>query len=304
MSKVLSQPFVTVAIPTYNSANKFLISALSSAIAQDYSNLEIIVSDNCSTDNTQQIVNSQKDERLRYFRQKINIGANGNFNFCLDEAKGTYIVFLCDDDLIDSDFVSVCINSITNNNSPSFIRTGVRIIDSSDSIVFESKNIVHGDTPDKLFKAWFNKSTSWYLCNTLFNVQALKKIGGMYSLHNVLEDCYAITKLSVNCDWLDVEDIKASFRKYPEQKTFSISIHKWCDDFLGLLDLMCEQINGDVNIFRKQGKNYFGNICRKRARVLPTLKARLISGVIVSRYFGLKYFPIRGLFKIRHSPKN
>ena len=53
---------------------------------------------------------------------------------------------------------------------------------------------------------------------TLFNTSALREIGGLKSLHNVLEDCYAITKLSSRCDWLDIEDIKASFRKYPEQK--------------------------------------------------------------------------------------
>lgn len=305
MSKTPDRPLVTVAIPTYNSANKYLTDALSSALAQTYDSLEIIVSDNCSTDNTSQVVNNLHDKRLRYVRQIKNIGANGNFNFCLEEAKGAYILFLCDDDLIDPDFVSICVGSLpnTNNNGPSFIRTGVRVIGSSNSTLFESKNIVHGKTPEDLFKAWFNKSTSWYLCNTMFKTPALREIGGLHSLHNVLEDCYAITKLAAKCDWVDIEDIKASFRKYPEQKTFSISMQKWCDDSLGLLDLMCERVDGDINVFRKQGKRYFGNLCRKRVRVLPTLKARLISGAIVSRYFGLKYFPIRGLLKIRRSSK-
>ena len=301
MSEIFNQPLVTVAIPTYNCAEKFLSNALSSALAQNYNNLEVIVSDNCSTDNTSQLVNGYNDERLKYVKQKNNIGANGNFNFCLNEAKGEYILFLCDDDLIDPDFISTCISKFTREDGHSFIRTGARVIDSSGKILYEAKNIVQEKTPEQLFNAWFNNTTSWYLCNTLFNTSSLRKIGGMHSLHNVLEDCYAITKLSKKCDWIDVEDIKASFRKYPEQKTFSISIQKWCEDFIGLLDLMCEQIDSDKYYFRKKGMHYFGKLCRKRASVLPTLKARFVSGLTVSRYFGLQYFPIRGLLKIRNS---
>ncbi len=130
-------------------------------------------------------------------------------------------------------------------------------------------------------------------------VSALKEVGGMRSLHNVLEDCYAITKLAARRDWVDVKDVKASFRKYPEQKTFSISMRKWCEDFLALLDLMCDQVCDDKNSFRKDGKRYFGNLCRKRILVLPTLKSRVLTGLVVSRYFGVQYFPVRGMLKIR-----
>ena len=299
MSVLLDQPLVTVAIPTYNGADKFLTNALSSALAQDYDNLEIIVSDNCSTDNTSSVMQSIKDERLKYIKQKVNLGANGNFNFCLNEAKGSYILFLCDDDLIDADFISTCIKRISNASEPSFIRTGMRVIDASGSTLRERTNIVHGDTPEALFQAWFNHSTSWYLCNTLFNKFALKEIGGLKSMHNVLEDCYAITRLASRRDWIDIIDVKASFRKYPEQKTFSIPMKNWCEDFLGLLDLMCEQLNGNAKEFRKQGKRYFGGLCGARARVLSTRRARFIAGAYVARYFGVQYFPLRGVIKAK-----
>ena len=196
MSHTPGKPLVTIAIPTYNSANKYLESAISSALAQTYLNLEIIVSDNCSKDTTPQLIKKYTDKRLRYIRQDKNIGPNRNFNFCLQQAKGSYILFLCDDDLIDSDFISVCIDSMSSSLGHSFVRTGVRVIDPFGSIILESKNIVFGGKPEDLFKAWFSKNTSWYLCNTLFNTSALREIGGLQSLHNVLEDCYAITKLA------------------------------------------------------------------------------------------------------------
>ena len=74
---------VTIAIPTYNRADNYLKQALSSALVQTYRNIEIIVSDNCSTDNTESVVKNFKDSRIRYFKQKKNIGPYKNFNFLL-----------------------------------------------------------------------------------------------------------------------------------------------------------------------------------------------------------------------------
>ena len=92
------EPKVTIAIPTYNRADDYLKQTLKSALNQTYENIEIIVSDNCSTDNTEAVVNSFNDSRIRYFRQQENIGANNNFNFCLKQAKGEYFLLLLDDD--------------------------------------------------------------------------------------------------------------------------------------------------------------------------------------------------------------
>ena len=83
-----SEPLITIAIPTYNRANAYLMQALESAVNQTYRNLEIIVSDNCSTDNTETVVRGFDDPRIRYIRQNENIGANNNFNFCIKRGEG------------------------------------------------------------------------------------------------------------------------------------------------------------------------------------------------------------------------
>ncbi len=106
---------VTIAIPTYNRADNYLKQALSSAVGQTYRNIEIIVSDNCSTDNTESVAKNFKDSRIRYFRQKENIGSNNNCNFCLEHANGIYFLLFFDDDLIDHNFTEACINAINGN---------------------------------------------------------------------------------------------------------------------------------------------------------------------------------------------
>ena len=71
---------VTIGIPTYNRAAGFLHDALSSAVQQTHKNIEIIVSDNASTDDTESLVLGFNDPRIRYIKHAKNIGANNNFN--------------------------------------------------------------------------------------------------------------------------------------------------------------------------------------------------------------------------------
>ena len=79
----INKPLVTIAIPTYNRADGYLRDALKSAMNQTYENIEIVVSDNCSPDNTEDYIKGIDDPRIRYFRQKEGILPNDNFNFCL-----------------------------------------------------------------------------------------------------------------------------------------------------------------------------------------------------------------------------
>lgn len=92
-------PLVTIAIPTFNRA-PLLADCVRSALSQTYSNFEIVVSDNASTDETQAVLSSFHDPRLRVVRQPQNIGLMPNWNACLAEARGAFIVFVADDDRI------------------------------------------------------------------------------------------------------------------------------------------------------------------------------------------------------------
>jgi glycosyltransferase involved in cell wall biosynthesis len=101
-------PLVTIAIPTFNRAS-WLGDCIRSALAQSYQRLEVLVSDNASTDETALVLSRFSDERLRVVRQPTNIGANANWNACLAEAKGAYIVFLPDDDRISPWLLERCV---------------------------------------------------------------------------------------------------------------------------------------------------------------------------------------------------
>lgn len=91
-------PKVSVLIPTYNSAH-FLDEAIQSVLDQTYTDFELIIVDNCSTDNSEQVIAKYlTDKRVTYHKNKTNIGLVGNFNKCLEYAQGEYIKYLCSDD--------------------------------------------------------------------------------------------------------------------------------------------------------------------------------------------------------------
>jgi len=95
----MNKPRVSICIPVYN-AEDFIGAAISSVLGQTYHDYELIVLNNCSTDRTMAVVDGFNDPRIRVIQQQTNIGALGNFNRALAEARGDYVKVLCADDLI------------------------------------------------------------------------------------------------------------------------------------------------------------------------------------------------------------
>jgi glycosyltransferase involved in cell wall biosynthesis len=88
---------VSVIIPTYNRADQ-IEEAARSVLDQTYSNLELLIVDDCSTDNTEEVVKSIDDDRVKYLKHKTNKGQGPARNTAIERAKGEYIAFLDSDD--------------------------------------------------------------------------------------------------------------------------------------------------------------------------------------------------------------
>ncbi len=97
---------VSIGLPTRN-GSKTIRRALDTLLAQTYDNFELIISDNASSDNTGKICEeyAARDSRIRYIRQKENIGMTNNFNFVPRQTRGEYFMWATDDDLWDPNFI-------------------------------------------------------------------------------------------------------------------------------------------------------------------------------------------------------
>lgn len=117
------QPLLSMCIPTYNGGDKLEIclDKLFTSIAGNM-DVEVIVSDNCSTDNTQEIIEKYKaNSCFRYYRNDTNIGFNGNLLLLIEKyAQGKYCWVIGDDDFLDFDAISIVLGVLTNIQ-PAFV---------------------------------------------------------------------------------------------------------------------------------------------------------------------------------------
>jgi glycosyltransferase involved in cell wall biosynthesis len=106
-------PPLTIGLPVYNGQN-YVSESLDSLLAQTYTDFELIISDNASTDGTEEICRAYavRDSRVRYLRQPVNIGAAPNHNYLVQTARGKLFKWTSHDDLYAPKLVERCIEAL------------------------------------------------------------------------------------------------------------------------------------------------------------------------------------------------
>jgi glycosyltransferase involved in cell wall biosynthesis len=110
------QPSVSIGIPVYNGEN-YLGKALDSLLNQTFTDFELIISDNASSDRTQEICleYAAKDARIRYYRNNSNLGAADNYNRVFELSSGKYFKWAAHDDVCAPDYLEKCVEVLENN---------------------------------------------------------------------------------------------------------------------------------------------------------------------------------------------
>lgn len=127
------EPLVSVVVPTYNRP-VYLREAIASALRQTYRNIEVLVRDNASTDETRKVVQSFSDPRLRYFRHATNVGPTENVIDGCREARGEYVANLHDDDVWESSFLEKLVPPLRENSAAGISFCDHYIIDANGKI--------------------------------------------------------------------------------------------------------------------------------------------------------------------------
>lgn len=114
------KPLVSIIVPVYN-AEHFIADCLNSIITQTYEAIEVLVSDDCSSDNTRsELKKFANDDRIKIFLQSKNLGITKNCNFLLTQARGKYVCFFAGDDVMMSSKVSKQVRYMEGNPNVSF----------------------------------------------------------------------------------------------------------------------------------------------------------------------------------------
>ncbi len=136
-----SYPLLTVGIPVFNE-EKYLQNTIKSVLEHEYPNLEILISDNASTDNSYAIAAeyAEKYPYVRLIRQEKNIGATENFKFLLREAGGEYFIWLGGHDILGKGFLTAAAEAMMSDSRLSAVAPFVSQITSEGDILPENIN--------------------------------------------------------------------------------------------------------------------------------------------------------------------
>lgn len=175
---------ISVIIPTWNRA-EYLKIAVESALCQDYSDFEVIITDNASTDQTQLVAESFLSEnRVRYYRNSKNVGARSNYNNAMFQyATGNYVLILSDDDkLTDRSFLSKAANLIKSSPDVVLVSANFRYINLENGNIL---SVTQMNTPAPIVDGkwlWMNYNIqAWCpMLTTVFSREQALRVGGFF----------------------------------------------------------------------------------------------------------------------------
>lgn len=174
---------VTIGIPTYNRCST-LSKAIESVVSQTYLNIEIIIGDNASIDETQALCESyaSKDSRIRYMRHPENIGACNNFNKLLELASGKFFMWLSDDDWIDSSYIEQCLKILCNDSSYSLVCGKCFLYEDGKLLREDKATNIEIDNPIDRIRAFYHTVATNSCFYGVMYTSYLQKIGGLQNV--------------------------------------------------------------------------------------------------------------------------
>lgn len=236
----MKNKLISVIIPVYNN-EKYFERCILSVVNQSYKNIEIIIINDCSTDNVKTIIDKYKkiDKRISNYENEKNMGVGYTRNRGLDLAKGKYIYFLDSDDYIEEKCLELLYKSISRNSSFSCMLKGFKEIDGKRTETYR--------TPEELLLL---QSPSVDI--RLFNKKVIDISGVRFSDLKIAEDLEFIFKLLIFNEHVSfVDEALYTYVIHEDSSLRSNSSNQL--DTLHAFDSICEfaKINNKYDLFVK-----------------------------------------------------
>lgn len=224
---------VSVCIPTYNN-EEYIGRTIDSILEQSYQNWELIIVDDCSKDCTTQIVKSYSDERIHLYINEKNLGMAGNWNRCVELAKGKHIKFICADDIL----------------MPQCLETEMKIFSDNQDIVMvvsDSNLITDNDSKTGIFPRYHK--------------------GGKISGKEIAKkSLILINYFGMPCAVMFLKDIFVKVGGFSEEFHYIVDFDLWLsmaeygDVYVNKQILNCFRLREDSNsgeVFSEKGRDYY-----------------------------------------------
>lgn len=279
-------PLVSVIIPTYNRSG-LVREAINSVLSQTVKDVEVIVVDDGSTDDTKSVVAAMGERRVRYFNTP-NGGPAKARNYGLDRAGGDYVAFLDSDDLWPPDYLQRMTDSLLQNTQYGAAYSSIEKSDFSGVVHTEKKP----DGPSGRIACELFKTSFIWIFAAVFRRSAWADIRFDESLATVAEDSDVILRMSLRTQFLFVRQAYAIHRSSHD----SISAaHNYSLNRLLSLERFYFQLGGSAAVAQNAAYKKLSHTCRSLAKKYlrngaKTAARHLFARAITYRPFDVKLY--------------
>ena len=283
-------PLVTIAIPTYNRLD-LLRETLDSVLSQTYSNIQIIISDNFSTDGTQEwLKNLELDNTIVIF-QRENIGMVRNWNECLYSASGKFFLLLSDDDLLSPNAIENLVSVYFTYQNASIVYGKSVIFSQRDEITSlegkrgsktsNSSKLLNGMQGAKFTLDFFQGRISIYPCAILFRTEDLIQNGGFSTKFRLATDAFAWIKIVLNPSQkvYYCENALVYYRSHEKSQTKEVNKSIWLQEFKKLNTFFESKVDFELLHSSEYKRYLFRNKIREILGSSRSLRSRLSAAV-------------------------
>jgi glycosyltransferase involved in cell wall biosynthesis len=215
-------PRVTVGMPAYN-AERFIGEAIESMLAQTFREVEIVISDNASTDGTAEICAGYvaRDDRIRYVRNATNLGACRNYSNLVGMARGEYFKWASSNDTCHPDYVRRCVEVLDAHPDVVLVCSRTRLIEGTAASGIEYTDAIHimDASPEERWKKYVlsREAAMNNAMNGLFRTEVLRRTRLLGSFEK--SDVAMMAALTLHGKFYELDDVLFYRRTSPEAST-------------------------------------------------------------------------------------
>jgi glycosyltransferase involved in cell wall biosynthesis len=275
-------PRISVIIPTYNSSG-MVNETISSVLAQSEPDLEVVVVDDGSDDDTRKIINAIEDGRVKYF-YKDNGGTSSARNYGLSKAKGEYIAFLDHDDLWPENYLEVMVSNLENKRGFDAVYSPITTV-YPDGTKVESYKRPEGKS-GQITLDLFRRGFIWPSA-AVIRKSVLRDFYFEEALRQSYEDGDYFLRLSTRCLFLFVEDVEAIKREHAENFSAKVGV---LPTRIQVLERFYFRIGGDKLIPTGKARRRLSHASRSVAETYRRAGKRSAAITLYKR--AIRYWPV------------
>ena len=204
---------VSIGLPVRNAGGR-IADVVRSVLAQDHPNLELVISDNASTDDTEDVCRelAKTDSRIVYHRQERNVGILNNFVYAVNAAKGRYFRWIGDDDRLEPAFASTCLRVFGEDPRLLLVTTGISYTGPdgvADTATYNGTALGSDDPVDRFAEMLRLLNTSYLVIDPLYGMMVRDRAAAVPRRNMLREDEVYATKLALAGPWAHVNEVLA-----------------------------------------------------------------------------------------------